>query len=290
MVRQLCLAKSFIAGVFLTVNERKLRKRTRGKLAVDHRIRAAHMGKRLFKMCAEHMAAHCFAQRECNNFAVDPQQSAAHPERFDELTGKFTALLKQIHHTCVPEKDEFPSEKDHWLSWAEGMRPYYSEDETGLLLKMLQGIPERSTIVHCDFHENNVMVRGNELILIDMSDIGRGHPIFDLAGGAFRAHVSRIPGRQAHHGLPAEMMERFWDTVLRMYFETEDPDKIKKLQDMCLAFGLVRSALFPMKHVQIGEKLRQIHIDDARRNLFPRKEWALQQMESLNVVLPDVQA
>lgn len=214
----------------------------------------------------------------------------AHPERFDELTGKFTALLKQIHHTCVPEKDEFPSEKDHWLSWAEGMRPYYSEDETGLLLKMLQGIPERSTIVHCDFHENNVLVRGDELILIDMSDIGRGHPIFDLAGGAFRAHVSRIPGRQAHHGLPAEMMERFWDTVLRMYFETEDPEKIKKLQDMCLAFGLVRSALFPMKHVQIGEKLRQIHIDDARRNLFPRKEWALQQMESLNVVLPDVQA
>lgn len=209
-----------------------------------------------------------------------------HRERRDELTGKFTELLKRIHHTRVEKEDGFPPEKEIWLEWAEGMAPYYSEADNGFLREMLQGIPERNTLVHCDFHENNVLVSGNDLAVIDMADLGYGHPIFDLAGGAFRAHASLIPGRQAHHGFSAAEMQRFWQTVLRDYFETEDPEELNRIQDVCCAFGLVRSALFPMKHVQIRDELRQIHIDDARRNLFTRKDWALRQLENLGQFFP----
>ena len=201
--------------------------------------------------------------------------------RFDEVTKKFTELLKQIHHTRIEKKDNFPAEKDIWLSWIEGMTPYYSDAEIGLLQEMVGGIPERNTMVHCDFHENNVLVSGDDLILIDMTDIGYGHPIFDLAGGAFRAHASLIPGRDAHHGLSAENMQLFWDAVLRNYFDTQDQEMLSEISDMCLAFGLVRSALFPMKHIHISEELRQIHVDDARKNLFPRQDWALQQLGNL---------
>ena len=204
-----------------------------------------------------------------------------HAERFDEIAKKFTELLKQIHRTRIGEGNGFPAERDIWLCWVEGMRPHYSEAEIGFLREMVSGIPERGTMVHCDFHENNVLVSGNDLILIDMADIGYGHPIFDLAGGAFRAHASLIPGRRAHHGLSAEDMLLFWKAVLRYYFDTDDPEKLDKIQDMCRAFGLVRSALFPMKHVHIGDELRQIHIDDAKRNLFPRQGWALRQLGNL---------
>ena len=211
-----------------------------------------------------------------------------HMEHFDEIARKYTELLKQIHHTRVGEDDCFPAEKGIWLSWVEGMEPYYSKAEVAFLREMVQGVPERNTMVHCDFHENNVLVSGDDLVLIDMADIGYGHPIFDLAGGAFRAHVSTIPGRQAHHGLTAANMQRFWETVLRYYFDTEDLEKLNEIADMCLAFGLVRSALFPMKHVHIGDELRQIHIDDVRQNLFPRQDWALQQLGSLGRFFPDV--
>ena len=212
-----------------------------------------------------------------------------HRERFDEITKKYTELLKQIHHICAGEESRFPAEKDIWLSWVEGMKPYYSEAEIGFLRKMVEDIPERNTMVHCDFHENNVLISGNDLILIDMIDIGYGHPIFDLAGGASRAHVSMIPGRHAHHGFSAEDMQLFWRTVLHYYFNTEDSGKLNEIHDMCLAFGLVRSALFPMKHVHISDELRQIHIDDARQNLFPRQDWALQQLGNLGKFFPDIQ-
>lgn len=206
---------------------------------------------------------------------------SAHPERFDELAREFTVTMKQIHSKGIQEKDGFPSVRDRWMNWAEGMAPYYSEEENEFLAGMVRQVPERRTMVHCDFHENNVLVRGDTLILIDMADFGYGHPVFDLACLAFRAHVSRIPGRNAHHGLTADNMQSFYERVLQFYFETQETVKLQEIRDLCDAFGLVRSALFPMKHIQIHAELRQIHIDDARRNLFPRMEWARTQLLKL---------
>ena len=204
-----------------------------------------------------------------------------HMENFDEIAWKYTDLMMRIHHTPVGESTCFLAQKDIWLNWVEGMRGCYRAEEIGFLREMVGGIPNRDTMVHCDFHENNVLVTGDDLVLIDMADIGYGHPIFDLAGGAFRAHASLIPGRHAHHGLSAENMQRFWKIVVSRYFGVDGPEELEEILDMCLAFGLVRSALFPMKHVHISDDLRRIHIDDARQNLFSRQEWALQQLESL---------
>ena len=210
-----------------------------------------------------------------------------HQDRFDEVTRKYTELLLKMHRTHVGKDVSIPAQKDTWLNWVEGMSPYYQKSEIGFLHEMVDGIPERNTIVHCDFHENNVLVSGDELVLIDMVDLGHGHPIFDLAGGAFRAHASLIPGRNAHHGLSADNMQRFWHIVVSHYFNTDDPGKLNEILDMCLAFGLVRSALFPMKHAHIDDDLRKIHIDDARQNLFARQAWALRQLENLERFLPD---
>lgn len=204
-----------------------------------------------------------------------------HPELFDEMVDKYTDLLKQIHQTPVGEDACFPAQKDTWLGWVEGMKPYYHASEIGLLCKMVEGVPDRNTMVHCDFHENNVLVTGENLVLIDMVDTGYGHPVFDLAGGAFRAHVSLVPDRHAHHGLSADNMQQFWRAVVSRYFDTNDAAELEEILDMCLAFGLVRSALFPMKHVHISDNLRQIHIDDARQNLFTRQDWAIRQLGNL---------
>lgn len=210
-----------------------------------------------------------------------------HAERFNEITRKHTELLRQIHRTPVGEEARFPAQKDVWLNWVEGMRPHYRAAEIDFLREMVEGIPDRSTMVHCDFHENNVLVTGDDLVLLDMVDVGYGHPVFDLAGGAFRAHVSMIPGRHAHHGLSPNDMQRFWEDVVSRYFGTSDPGELEEILDMCLAFGLVRSALFPMKHVHIGDDLRRIHIDDARQNLFSRQDWAFRQLEKLGRLFPN---
>lgn len=193
-----------------------------------------------------------------------------HPEDFEKIAVQFTGLLKQIHETHMDTDSGFSSEKDTWMGWLEGMKDYYTEDEYCFMKDMLDEVPERDTLIHCDYHENNVLYQNGELILIDMADIGYGHPIFDLAGMACRSHLSFIPGRKAHHGLVPNDMKRFYETELRCYFDIKDGEheRFEAVKELCDAFGYLRSALFPMKHRGISQELLEIHLADARKFLL----------------------
>ena len=212
----------------------------------------------------------------------------AHTDRFDAVVEKFVELYKKIHCTSIKDMGQFPAAKDRWMGWVKGMEPYYTPAETDFLKKMVDSIPERPTMVHSDYHENNVLCQDGEMVLIDMADVGYGHPIFDLAGGAFRVHCSDMPERKASHGLTPENMHRFWDAVVRLYFSPQSPAQCQEIKEMCEAFGFLRSALFPMKHAQIGAELRNLHIADARKNLFPRQDWAFAQINKLDKYFPAV--
>lgn len=43
----------------------------------------------------------------------------------------------------------------------------------------------------------------------------------------------------------------------------------------CDSFGLLRGALFPMKHVQISPELKAFHVEETRKHLFPNMDKAL---------------
>jgi uncharacterized protein (TIGR02172 family) len=205
-----------------------------------------------------------------------------HPEELKDITRKFSELLKKIHTTHTNMSSGFMSVKSLWFYWLEGMRPHFTEDEYALMTEMLDEVPERDTVVHCDYHENNVLYQNGKLILIDLIDMGYGHPVFDLACMAFRSHVSLIPGRKAHHSFSPEEMNRFWKMELHYYFNIDETDSVDDLIEMLSAFGYLRSALFPMKHPEISDELRTLHIDDARRNLLCRPKWAMEQVKKLD--------
>ncbi|MCR5747853.1 MAG: phosphotransferase [Lachnospiraceae bacterium] len=202
-----------------------------------------------------------------------------HMEMFDEITKKYVSVYKHIHATRL---EGFPSVKDKWKGWAEGMRTYYSPEDVEFMMEMIDCVPDRDTLVHCDYHENNVLYQDGELVIIDMGDVSYGHPIFDLAGGSFRAHCSGMPQRKANHGLSPENMVKFWEKVCRYYFDQASDKELQEIREICDAYGFLRSALFPMKHSQISADLRNLHIRDAEENLFARKEWAREQMQKLD--------
>ncbi len=201
----------------------------------------------------------------------------AHPEQFDEIMEKFVAVYKTMHSTDIKEVGGFSSLKDTWNKWADGMEATgaFTKEETGQLKELIAAIPERSTMVHCDFHAGNVMYQQGEIVVIDMADIGYGHPIFDLAGGAFHARYSGSATRQKVHGMNQENMLRFWDKLLALYFEPKDEQEMAEIKDMCDIFGLLRGALFPMKHVQISPELKAFHVEETRKYLFPNMDKAL---------------
>lgn len=198
---------------------------------------------------------------------------------FDDVMFKFAKLMKLMHTTEVNESDGFPSIKGTWLEWAEGMKNYYTPEEYKLLYKMVSAIPDRKTIVHCDFHAGNTLYQNGEIVVIDMADVGYAHPIIDFAAGAFHALVAAQKNIQTALTLSQENILRFWDALLTKYFKTNEIDDIK---ESFKAFAYLRMALFPMKHVQISEEMKQSFVAGARKMLFPNMDWAMQQVKRLN--------
>ena len=200
-----------------------------------------------------------------------------HPDEFDEITKKFVDIYKTIHSADIQEMGGFASLKDTWRGWADGMNSGdgFTDDETKRLHELIDLIPDRSTMVHCDYHAGNVMYQRGEIVVIDMADIGYGHPIFDLAGNAFHARYSGSQTRQKVHGMNQENMLRFWDTLLSFYFDTKDEKVLAEIKTMCDSFGLLRGALFPRKHVQISPDLKAFHVAETRKELFPHMDKAI---------------
>ena len=207
--------------------------------------------------------------------------SANGGENFNEIMKKFAALMKLMHETETTPEHGFPSIKGTWFDWAEGMKKYYTAAEFEMLEKVISTVPERNTIVHCDFHAGNTLYQNGEVVVIDMADVGYAHPIFDFAAGAFHALVSDRVNIQKSLSLSQENILRFWDSLLKNYFQTE---KIDELKETFKAFAYLREALFPMKHVQIPEEQKKLYVESARKNFFANYEWEIAQAKRLDKI------
>lgn len=189
-----------------------------------------------------------------NAVTVGNMLSADNGAHFEEVMKKFAALFKLMHETEIEESDGFPSIKGTWLDWAEGMKKYYTAAEYSMLEKMISAVPDRNTIVHCDFHAGNTLYQNGEIVVIDMADVGYAHPVFDFAAGAFHALVNYQESIQRALTLSEENIVKFWNSLLANYFETNDAAKLAELKEIFKAFALLRAAVFPMKHIQISEE------------------------------------
>lgn len=207
--------------------------------------------------------------------------SANNGEHFEEIMKKFAALMKLMHETEIDADAGFPSIKGTWFDWAEGMKKYYTDAEFEKLHAVISAVPERNTIVHCDFHAGNTLYQDGEIVVIDMADVGYAHPVFDFAAGAFHALISSSESIQKSLSLSQENVLRFWDSLLRNYFQTE---KIDEYKETFKAFAYLRGALFPMKHVQISEEEKQSFVESARKNFFPNFEWEMEQVKKLDKI------
>ena len=49
-----------------------------------------------------------------------------------------------------------------------------------MLREIVKAIPRGNCLLHCDFHEGNVMIHNGEYLLIDIDEVCIGHPLYDL--------------------------------------------------------------------------------------------------------------
>ena len=156
------------------------------------------------------------------------QLLAAHPENKSEYIRQFAEMLRLIHGTSVKTTD-MPDAKRTAFIWVANDRPYLPAEDADRLEQMIRELPDRLTMIHGDYHTNNIMMQNGEALLIDMDTLSHGHPIFDLTNVYFTyegALETDPKNTEKFLGIPAETCIGFWDEFLRIYLDTEDPEKL----------------------------------------------------------------
>ncbi len=164
------------------------------------------------------------------------------PEHLELPLKYYVDMLKQIHSTEL-KPGEMPDMRQVALGWAAFDREHLPEELGSKLYAMVQAVPEQCTMMHGDYHTNNIMVRDGEALLIDMDTLCVGHPIFEL-GSMFNAYggFSELDHSEMERfiGIPYEVGTEFWHRALAMYLDTEDAERLKEVEDKAKIVGYMR--------------------------------------------------
>lgn len=206
------------------------------------------------------------------------------PENYDSYANKYAELFKQIHSVSLAGKG-LPSTGQIYLSYVDRLEGWYDDKELERLRWFIRQIPERDTMVHGDFHTNNVMVQGDELLIIDMEEISYGNPIYDLAASYF-VHVlnaRRYPDRVMRFlNVTSEVAMDLWNVIMRHYFDTEDQETIDRYNTIIENFCLLKSALVPAVWVNVPDDQKKESVEAARNYLFPQMESLLESLQRIS--------
>lgn len=152
--------------------------------------------------------------------------------------------LRHIH-TCRPETGVLPKTSELFTLYAKRMSKYLNEYEVSRLIDMINVIPDADTFVYGSYYSGNVFVLGDELILIDMSGISCGNPIFDL-GMTYMIYVLEAEWlSKPLTGLDVQQAKIFWDLMMRSYFGTNDNSALKQYEPAVTAAAVLCSAVLP---------------------------------------------
>ena len=151
-------------------------------------------------------------------------------------------LLKLIHSIVVTD-NMMPSMKQTALHWADYLKDYIRPDCHDKLVSLIDALPEDKHMLHGDYHICNVMYQNGEALLIDMDTLCHGHPIFELASmyNVYKGYCAVDHGvAESFLGLPYDTISTFWDRSLALYLGTEDPVRLKSVEEKCEIIGYTR--------------------------------------------------
>ena len=166
----------------------------------------------------------------------------ANPDDMTQAAKYYVDMLKSIHAIEV-EDGEVPDMKETALDWANFVSAHIPENQSKKLLSLIEAVPKRNTLMHGDYHTNNVMVQNGEPLLIDMDTLCMGHPVFEL-GSMFNAFVgfSELDHQNIMNfmGYSFETAGKFWKMVLKMYLDTEDEAVCQSVAEKAMIIGYTR--------------------------------------------------
>ena len=166
----------------------------------------------------------------------------ANPDDMSEAVKYYVDMLKSIHAVEV-EDGEVPDMKETALDWANFVSAHIPEEQGKKLRALVEAVPKKNTLMHGDYHTNNIMVQNGEPLLIDMDTLCMGHPVFEL-GSMFNAFVgySELDHQNMmdFFGYTFETAGKFWNMALKMYLGTDDEAVCESVAKKAMVIGYTR--------------------------------------------------
>ena len=175
---------------------------------------------------------------------------SANPDLIPQMGEAMGKLFKQLHTTQMPEGvlPKMTNKMNAWIDYLE--EKYLTHEDADLFRSVLEAIPEKSTLVHADFHEGNVMLQGNELILIDLDDICTGNPLYDLITH-YMSHMiaaQTAPETMRYStGMEVETGLAMYRRTIQTYLGTDDEERLATYEQSMQLFTLFYMPIFLAK-------------------------------------------
>ena len=162
------------------------------------------------------------------------------PERIDEFARKYAELFHQLHAIEVPGGSSVPCAIERERQQIRHIRRYFPQESIDLMLRIVDAIPNANRLLHLDLQTKNAMVQNGELMLIDMGEVGYGHPLLDL-GHAYSAMVTLVGDYDKIIGMPRELGQKLWSRAIDYYLEGLPAEAVKQRKAQIEVVSCVRN-------------------------------------------------
>ena len=164
------------------------------------------------------------------------------PNDLTQASKYYVDMLKSIHAIEV-EDGMVPDMRETALDWVSFVSQHLPEAQGKKLQALVEAVPKKNTLLHGDYHTNNIMVQNGEPLLIDMDTLCMGHPIFEL-GSMYNAFIgfSEFDHQNIMDfmGYSFETSQKFWKMSLEQYLDTKDEAVCQSVAEKAMVIGYIR--------------------------------------------------
>lgn len=191
----------------------------------------------------------------------------AEPEKLDEYSVKYSALVKKLHETQA-DTNIFGNIKDLYNKWVDDLMGTYTPDELATLHEVINSIPDSNKFVHGDIHPKNIMVQDGELLFIDMADLTYGHLIFDYAGMALTHIMAKAYVKQLF-GVDADAAEKLYNDMIKANFPGRSDEELERIKNVIMGYAGIKYAITPAVNKNQDPKICEAVVKKAREQIIP---------------------
>jgi hypothetical protein len=149
---------------------------------------------------------------ECIDGLTLAQTFARQPMQLIQLSQAFAEAHTAIHTRTAPDLTYFQEIFEHQCATAD-----LPSELKSTALATLSRLPTGTTLLHGDFHPENILITPNRTVIIDWANACLGHPLADVARTAVILQVGGLPTPFLQHHAMRFARSLFLNLYLRRY-------------------------------------------------------------------------